>query len=371
VTMTAAEYAALRDECVMIAGIVCLVEAGKPHEPLLVHALGRFAVRAGAVHRMLSAHHQARGAAEFDAGAPRAALLSTLLNEQTSTGRGRKAGAAHVAGPDERDETIARLRVQHERAHSSLLKALRIIGLLRDVAPRFHALGGSLRELADEAGAYSPADGLTAIVMPMPTRAALAEAFSDSPQATGEPPEGRRHQRETATRRRQARAAAPTEPTTGLHATAARILTALATFHPGTMTRVQAARVADMAPSGGAFCAHWTTLRQQGLIEERAGRWAATAQGVRALGSAVPRVPKNFSERVGFWCERLKAQEASMLRFVVNTGSISRTELARAMEMKASGGAFCAYLSTLTNNMLVERNAHGLSIHPWLKDGPR
>lgn len=158
-----------------------------------------------------------------------------------------------------------------------------------------------------------------------------------------------------------------------LRAGAMRMLSALATFHPGVMTRPQIARAAGLRVTSGTFSTYWSELRQQAFLEDvGAGLFRATDRGLAALGSARPAVPHTFAERRAFWEARLRAGERRLLEFIVaaGNGGISREELAARADMSVTSGTFSTYLSTLHNNRLIARIGRQLTVHPWLLHGP-
>lgn len=165
----------------------------------------------------------------------------------------------------------------------------------------------------------------------------------------------------------------PDDPRPGLRAGAMRMLAALATFYPGTMTRAQVARAAKMKVTGGTFATYWSELKKRSFLEELATQhFRATVEGLEALGSSRPIIPLTFEARQAFWHERLRAGERRLLDQIVAAGSggIGRAALADAAEMAASGGTFATYLSTLTNNRLAAKHGDRLYVHPWLLHGP-
>lgn len=154
---------------------------------------------------------------------------------------------------------------------------------------------------------------------------------------------------------------------------ARKLLLALATFYPGQMTRAQVAHAADMTAGGGAFSSYWSELKRAAFIEPTSsGYFRCTEAGLASLGAERPAVPKTLAGRVDFWCARLKHTEQLMLRTIVEAGArgIGRPQLAAALEMTASGGAFNGYVGTLLANNLARRQGAVLVMHPWLEHGP-
>jgi hypothetical protein len=160
----------------------------------------------------------------------------------------------------------------------------------------------------------------------------------------------------------------PTEQRS-LRAGAVRRLVALATFHPGVMTKPQIARAAGLRVTSGTFSTYWSELRQQAFLDDAsASLYRATDRGLAAHGSARPALPRTFAERRAFWEARLRLGERRLLEIIIaaSDAGISRAELAKRAQMSVTSGTFSTYLSTLNNNRLIERVGSQLKVHPWL-----
>jgi hypothetical protein len=158
-------------------------------------------------------------------------------------------------------------------------------------------------------------------------------------------------------------------PDAELKGGARRMLTLLAAFYPGKMSKAQIARAAGMTPSGGAFSKYWAQLNGKGLMQ-RVGQddYVATDKALQVLGHDRLVVPATEEGRIEFWEQRLKGAEVVVLRAVVDAaGGLTRDELAERVRMTASGGAFNGYLGTLRRNRLITKDGDLLRIHPWLQ----
>lgn len=136
---------------------------------------------------------------------------------------------------------------------------------------------------------------------------------------------------------------------------ALRMLRALASLYPGSLTKRQVATVARMKSSGGTFGTYWGRLNRENMIEERGGRWQITSRGMAFFGDDLPRQPDTPEEKLEFWCDRLSGKAKEMLRFLFenSTEAFSRPEIAAAVALESSGGTFGTYLGSLTANNLA------------------
>lgn len=255
-------------------------------------------------------------------------------------------GEQHVHGPRAGgDQAGARKRERYsvERTYGTLIKEVRQrLGELDDALERLERFEG-------QAALGGPrAVGVTERPAPLTSR-----AREPVPRSSG-----------TAT-------SSPTTRSSATERGGRKLLLALATFWPGQMTRAQVAHASDMKAGGGAFSSYWSELKKAGFIEATSGGYfRCTGAGLAHLGAERPTVPKTLEDRVNFWCARLKATEQSMLRVLVeHAGGVSRAELACAVGMTASGGAFNSYVGTLLANNLARRQGNVLVMHPWLQHG--
>jgi len=143
---------------------------------------------------------------------------------------------------------------------------------------------------------------------------------------------------------------------------ALRVLGALARRHPLRVTRPQLATIARMKRTGGAFQSHFSALRGAGYIAEADGLISVTPAGLSAAGMDARAEPAVAGELREMWRSALKPQAWKMLECLLAVYPDTRTkaELADAVGMTASGGAFQGYLTTLTTNDLVSVSSTGL-----------
>ncbi len=384
------ELYALRDECITIAGIVCCMETMEHLEPFLGQALGRSTVRFGAVHRLVGLH-PARSVDDFDAALPRKKLLGALLGEETK-GRGKRGADANTTALNHLHTQLEAERAAHRETAAKLRKAElvsdfdRVLTAFEPVKSSVAAMDMLMAQLlavdAIERGVpvvqvhtHGPdlplvgaGRGYDQKVQPARTRLSIQqEKAPHGLDIIGRP----RPAPVVRIVDDKAAALPGRAPGGGLRAGVLRMLVALATFYPGSMTRPQVGRVAKMKHTGGTFTAYWGQLRREGLIEEhRLGMFRATEAGLKRLGSQLPKVPKDMAGRIAFWNSRLRKGEREMLDVVVKHVGVMRHDLAGMVGMAASGGTFTAYLGTLVTNRLVQKTASGAYVvHPWLESG--
>lgn len=154
--------------------------------------------------------------------------------------------------------------------------------------------------------------------------------------------------------------AAPAAPVVGegvvIKAGARRMLRAAAEHHPTRLTRAQLATLSKMRATGGTFGTYLSTLRRQGLLEEKDRLLAVTAAGLAEAGIGQAGPPVSAAEVRDRWRAALKAGAARMFDELVAAypHGISRSDLATRVDMEPSGGTFGTYLSMLRRNGLVE-----------------
>jgi hypothetical protein len=143
---------------------------------------------------------------------------------------------------------------------------------------------------------------------------------------------------------------------------ALRVLGALARRHPLQVTRPQLATLAGMKRTGGAFQSYFSELRGGGFIAEVSGLLSVTPAGLTAAGVEAcpgPVAPGELRER---WRHVLKPKAWAVLEYLLAIYPETRTkaQLAEAVGMTASGGAFQSYLTTLSTNDLVSASSEGV-----------
>ena len=136
----------------------------------------------------------------------------------------------------------------------------------------------------------------------------------------------------------------------------AKPLAALAGVYPAGMTEAQWATAAGFKRSGGTWGTYKGRLRGAGLIEQKDGRWFATATGAEAVGD-VELPPPVGPDLVRWWAAKLpgtpKLAEALIEAW---PRDMTRDELALAVGMTAGGGTFGTYLGRLASPGLIERD---------------
>jgi hypothetical protein len=309
----------------------------------------------------------------FDASAtPEFGGTRQSIERQSSIDAAELAGAlASLAVPP-----IARVIDKKKPPESSLSASTsaRVVALEAEVTRLrpFEARCAELQRLLAKVAAYSR--GLEEV-----TAAAEKLRSDEDPRSSSAPHQDT--QRAVAPsagprRTQPARAAGAAQPdgnSEGLRAGALRMLTVLATFYPGVMTKSQIARAAKMRVTSGTFSTYWGRLKQLLLLEEaESGLFRVTPRGLEMLGSGRPEVPRTFAERRAFWEARLRAGERRLLDEVIRVGAvgITRVELAAATQMSATSGTFSTYIGALHKNRLVAREGERYVVHPWLLRGP-
>jgi hypothetical protein len=319
-----AELAALRDECVMVAGIVCQIDAGEAHEPFLAQALGRLHVRIGNVHRLVA--HLAGRASEFDAAAPRAALLAALLEEQASSRKGKKG-----APGGDRLHLLALAKRCREQVNTAQLSALQLVDAL--------SAGKGQRDVALVPLAQKPITETVARELRPAKRAPTV--------LTGEAAKLRTGARE--------------------------MLRVLAEFAPITLTRHQTVFAAGTSPKSSTVSTYWGELKQLGLIEERGrGEWTVTPAGA-AAGGPPRRQLGTVEGRAEVFRLQLRDGASRMLDamlMALPSAGLTREELATRAGVSFTSSTLSTYLGELSSNRLVlAERGRPLRVHPWLLTG--
>ena len=136
----------------------------------------------------------------------------------------------------------------------------------------------------------------------------------------------------------------------------AKPLAALAAVYPSGLTDPQWATAAGYKRSGGTWGTYKSRLKGAGLIEQREGRWFATAAGAEACGD-VEMPPPPGPDLVRWWAAKLPGTP-KIVEALIDAWprELDRDELAAAVEMSASGGSFGTYLSRLAGPGIIERS---------------
>lgn len=164
----------------------------------------------------------------------------------------------------------------------------------------------------------------------------------------------------------KAKAPAPANGKSAVGSGQQRIMAALAEFYPGTVTKVQAARLGKVGMRGGTFRRYWGTLRQLGFIEEPTpGLFRATREGLKVAGIAP--APPSFEGRLAMWDERLTGGEREILHEVIkHKRPVPLDALASTVGKALRGGTFRRYVGALVTNKLIQKTDRGVQLHPWL-----
>jgi uncharacterized protein len=143
---------------------------------------------------------------------------------------------------------------------------------------------------------------------------------------------------------------------------ALRVLETLARRHPLRVTRPQMAALAGMKRTGGAFQAYFSSLRGGGFIAEADGLISVTPAGLAATGADAGSGAATADDLREMWRGILKPKAWAVLGHLlaVYPETCTKAELAEAVGMTASGGAFQGYLTTLSTNDLVLASGAGV-----------
>lgn len=134
---------------------------------------------------------------------------------------------------------------------------------------------------------------------------------------------------------------------------AARMLHALAAFHPKRLTRRQLATQALLKMSGGSFRTYLSKLRAAKWIEEpMPGEIGLTAAGVKEAGDVAP-----IENLIDQWRGLLSGGAQRMFDVVITAypKEITHGLLAELAELDPNGGSYRTYLSKLVSNGLAVR----------------
>ena len=143
---------------------------------------------------------------------------------------------------------------------------------------------------------------------------------------------------------------------------ARRVLEVLARRHPLRVTRPQLAALAGMKRTGGAFQSYFSALLRGGFITEDGKLISVTPPGLSEAGAAAGAGPMTAGDLREMWRGILKPKAWAVLECLLAVYPDTRTkaELAEAVGMTASGGAFQGYLTTLSSNDLVSVSSAGV-----------
>lgn len=136
-----------------------------------------------------------------------------------------------------------------------------------------------------------------------------------------------------------------------LKAGAKRMLAALVTWAPNGITEGQMRAQAGMKDSG-SYASYKSSLRTQGLAEQRDGLWYATQTGIDFLGESIPS-PRTTEEVLAIWNPKLKAGARRMLEVLINWGTFIDDETLRNESGMSDSGSYASYKSSLRTAQLA------------------
>lgn len=146
-----------------------------------------------------------------------------------------------------------------------------------------------------------------------------------------------------------------------------RALAGLAAVFPSGLTEAAWATRTCYARKGGAWIRRRKRYLDDGLIEQRDGRWFATDAGVAAAGAAIPDMPAAGPELVAWWAKRLGASgRVLQLLAKVHPRALTRDAIAAELNMAPKGGAFLRHLGAVKAAELVVEVKRRLAIAPEL-----
>lgn len=146
-----------------------------------------------------------------------------------------------------------------------------------------------------------------------------------------------------------------------------RALAGLASVFPSGLTEAAWAARTGYARKGGAWIRRRKRYVDDGLIEQRGGRWFATDAGVAAAGAEIPDMPAAEPELVAWWAKRLGASgRVLQLLAKVHPRALTRDAIAAELNMAPKGGAFLRHLGAVRAAELVVEVKRRLAIAPEL-----
>lgn len=143
----------------------------------------------------------------------------------------------------------------------------------------------------------------------------------------------------------------------GLVAGERRILEALASFHPGKLTRSQVAVLAGLRPNGSSFRTYAGRLRRHGLVSEPEAKcFVITDKGMGHLGYSASPDPMTTKEVQAMWMGKFSAGARKMLQALIDSHpqSIHKNDLAKVAQLEPGGSSYRTYIGQLRRNGLAE-----------------
>lgn len=307
----------------------------------------------------------ARLGANLEVAALRERLAELVAAGKPAPKQPKRAGQVGPAIEVRPDAQVATLQQEVRRLSGELERAraaatIPAPTLSKKTASMLRSLAGTLARAAEDLNALlaeEPPSG------PLAPKAAGARAQAASP-------EGR-----TATAdSRRVVAVPPAVAAPGavtIKAGARRMLAAMASYYPLTLTRAQLASFAQVKRTGGTYGSYLSMLKANDLISETDGRLSLTAGGLAAVGG-VPSTPITAAELRDQLRSAVKAGARRMFDVLAEAypDTVSRSDLAAAAEIEMSGGTFGSYLSTLRTNEIVDVVGQEVRMQDWLFTEP-
>lgn len=146
-----------------------------------------------------------------------------------------------------------------------------------------------------------------------------------------------------------------------------RALAGLAAVFPAGLTEAAWATRTGYSRKGGAWIRRRKRYVDEQLIEQRDGRWFATAAGVERGAGELPTMPAPGPALVAWWADRLGAP-GRLLKVLADVAprQLTRDALAAEVNMSAKGGAFLRHVGELKAAELVTERGRRLAIAPEL-----
>lgn len=272
---------------------------------------------------------------------------------------------ATIAGL-QRDLKKAQAETKTERVEVPVMKPADV-ALVKDLQKKARGLeekadeiGVEVTRLANEAGKIALEVGKVSIREAPP---------APRPQARAVPPGDRRGfivTSKTVPRTMPTTRTQPRRPSNGaagdvkLVKGARNMLIATARLHPAVISRAQMATLAGLSPKSGSFSNYLSNLRIAGYIEDSAGGFIATDDGLLLLGD-VDLSPSTTEDLVALWKPKMVGAAKRMLDELVAIYPevLTRAELAERVGISGASGSFSNYLSNLRSNGLLEDVARG------------
>lgn len=148
-----------------------------------------------------------------------------------------------------------------------------------------------------------------------------------------------------------------------------RMVDALARMAPLRLTKTQWSTVAGIKHTGGTWSTYLSRLRQAGLIDQNHAGYTLSAAGWTYLGHRPQ--PMTAAELQQHYLQRLRKGAARMLEAIMAAypDGMTKTQIAEAAEIAATGGTFTTYLSDLTRNGLIEKHGNHYTATSVLMNG--